>query len=162
MNLQVDTENFISTHPFDLRPFDITRMGTMNGKNLYVFKYHRIFHDTYREFTPDEFSKECRKLKRSWMRIDEGNGKPFDMNRFRESQLYSLTKKKKRIKHITKIHSRLTKSALQKAGLPSHIVDNLPTATSRATCAIQVFMNIKTGEEYQRHTTSYLYKLNQD
>ena len=96
------------------------------------------------------------------MRMDEANGKPFDMNRFREFQLYSLTKKEKRIKHNTKIHGRLTKSALRKSGLPSHIVDNLPTATSRATCAIQVFMNIETGKEYQRHTTSYLYKLNQD
>ena len=162
MNLHADTENFISTHPFDLRPFDIARMGTMNGKNLYVFKYHRISHDTYREFTPDEFRKECKKLKRSWMRIDESNGKPFNMDRYREFELFSLTKKKKRIKHNTKIHGRITKSSLIKAGLPTHMIDRITSNTRKYTSVIQVFMNIETGKEYQRHTTSHLYKLEQN
>ena len=40
--LYINIDRFELVHTYELKPFDIVKMGRVNSKNLYVFKYHKV------------------------------------------------------------------------------------------------------------------------
>ncbi len=42
MTIEINIDRMIKTHPYDLKPYDVVTMGTMNAKNTYIFKYHSV------------------------------------------------------------------------------------------------------------------------